>query len=310
MPQAVVWRTMRRLNRRVASLVASGRGPRRTVLLLGTTGRRTGLRRVTPLQFERTGEGYVVASARGERADWFRNAVADPHVTLQVGDRTLTGVARPVLDRGEIADVLELRRRRHPVMIRLIMMTEGVAPWARRPRLERFAAGKAVLAIGAIEDAEPATDAGFVTQAVDLAVRSVASGGGPFGAVVVRDGVVIGTGHNRVTLDGDPTAHAEVVAIRDACRRSGSYSLAGAELFSSCEPCPLCLSAALWARVGRVVFAADRDDAARAGFDDRAFYELLARDRSTWPMAVIQHRVPGAEAPMDAWLALENRAQY
>lgn len=155
-----------------------------------------------------------------------------------------------------------------------------------------------------------AADARLLRQAVDLAVRSVASGGGPFGAVVTRDGVVIGTGQNRVRLDCDPTAHAEVLAIRDACRRSGSFSLAGAELFSSCEPCPLCLSAALWARVDRIVFAADRHDAARAGFDDRAFYELLAQDRSTWPMAVVEHRIPGAEAPMDAWLALEDRAEY
>lgn len=145
---SVMWRGMRRLNERVASLVASGRGPRRTVLLLTTTGRRSGRPRVTPLQFEQTDEGYAVASARGEQADWFRNAVADPHVTLQVGDRTVAGVARPVLDAGEIADFLELRRRRHPVMIRLIMTTEGVAPWAGRERLERFAAGKAVLAIG------------------------------------------------------------------------------------------------------------------------------------------------------------------
>lgn len=154
------------------------------------------------------------------------------------------------------------------------------------------------------------SDARFLTQAVDLGVRSVASGGGPFGAVVVRDGVVIGEGQNRVTLDGDPTAHAEVVAIREACRHTGSHSLAGVELFSSCEPCPLCLAAALWARVGRVVFAANRDDAARAGFDDRAFYELLGRDRSTWPMTVVEDRIPGAEAPMDAWLAFEDRAEY
>lgn len=138
---------MRRLNRRVADLLASGRGPRGTVLVLTTTGRRTGSPRSTPLQYERTDAGYVVASARGERADWFRNAVVDPRVTIQVGDRSVTGTARPVVDPAEIADFLELRRRRHPVMIRLIMMTEGVAPWAGRARLERFAEGKAVLVV-------------------------------------------------------------------------------------------------------------------------------------------------------------------
>lgn len=144
---SLVWRVMRRANRRVARLVASGRGPRRVVALLTTTGRRTGLARVTPLQYERTDDGYVVASARGEHAHWFRNAVADPHVTLRVNGRELRGLATPVLDAAAVADVLEQRRRRHPLMIRLIMMTEGVAPWAGRARLERFAAGKAVLEI-------------------------------------------------------------------------------------------------------------------------------------------------------------------
>ena len=147
-----MWRGMRRLNGRVARLVASGRGPRRTVVLLTTTGRRTGRPRVAPLQFERVDGTYIVASARGEQADWFRNAVADPHVTLQVRDRALRGLARPVLDPGEIADVLELRRRRRPVMIRLIMMAEGVSPWASRARLERFAAGKAMLVIEEIDE--------------------------------------------------------------------------------------------------------------------------------------------------------------
>lgn len=143
-----VWRAMRRLNRRLTGLLASGRGPRGTVLLLTTTGRRSGRQVVTPLQYERVDGRFVVASARGARADWFRNALADPHVTVQVGDRTLTGVARAVQDAGEVADFLELRRRRRPVMVRLLMTAEGVAPWASRARLERFAAGKAILVIG------------------------------------------------------------------------------------------------------------------------------------------------------------------
>ncbi len=146
-----VWRLMRRLNRRLARLVAAGRGPRRIVLLLTTTGRKSALPRVTPLQFEQVDGRYVVASARGDKADWFRNAAADPHVTLGVAGRVMTGLARPVLDAGEVADFLELRRRRHPVMIPLIMMTEGVPPWADRARLERFAAGKAILEIRAVD---------------------------------------------------------------------------------------------------------------------------------------------------------------
>jgi guanine deaminase len=150
----------------------------------------------------------------------------------------------------------------------------------------------------------------WLTQAVALAVDNVASGGGPFGALVVRDGAVLGTGQNRVTRDLDPTAHAEVVAIRDACTSVGDFSLAGSTLYTSCEPCPLCLSAALWARLDRVVHAADRDDAARGGFDDRAFYELFDRPRSEWSMQVENVRLTSAVAPFDAWLAHEDRTAY
>ena len=125
-------------------------------------------------------------------------------------------------------------------------------------------------------------DADWLAVAVGLAVQNVHEGGGPFGAVIVRDGERIGAGQNRVTRDNDPTAHAEVLAIRAACAAIGDFSLAGATLYTSCEPCPLCMSAALWARVDRVVYAADRHDAARGGFDDREFYDLFARDRSTW----------------------------
>jgi guanine deaminase len=113
-----------------------------------------------------------------------------------------------------------------------------------------------------------------------------------------------------VTRDNDPTAHAEIQAIRAACREIGDFSLAGATVYSSCEPCPLCLTACLWARAARVVYAADRDDAAHAGFDDREFYELLAHDRSTWPMPVVAHRVEGADEPMRAWLSWQERVAY
>lgn len=154
------------------------------------------------------------------------------------------------------------------------------------------------------------SDEVWLTRAVDLALTNVAEGGGPFGAVVVRDGEVLATGQNRVTRDLDPTAHAEVVAIRAACARVGDFSLAGAVLYASCEPCPLCVSAALWARVDRVVHAADRDDAARGGFDDRAFYELFDRPRSEWTLAVESLRLPAAAAPFDAWLAHEGRTAY
>lgn len=157
-----------------------------------------------------------------------------------------------------------------------------------------------------------AGDAAWLERAVELAAENVAAGGGPFGAVVVgADGMLLAEGQNRVTRDLDPTAHAEVVAIRAACRAAGDFSLAGATLYSSCEPCPLCLAAALWSRVDRVVFAADRDDAARAGFDDSEFYGLFARDRDGWELPrVTAHRVPTAARPFDLWLAHDARTDY
>ncbi|MDL5155562.1 nucleoside deaminase [Actinomycetospora termitidis] len=156
-------------------------------------------------------------------------------------------------------------------------------------------------------------DETWLREAVALAERNVADGGGPFGAVIVADGRVIARGQNRVTRDMDPTAHAEVTAIRAACRERGDFALPGATLYTSCEPCPLCVSAALWARLDRVVYAADRHDAARGGFDDREFYELFARDPGTWPTRV---EALGAtveldpRAPFDAWLAKTDRVHY
>lgn len=153
-------------------------------------------------------------------------------------------------------------------------------------------------------------DAHWLAHAIELATRNVADGGGPFGALIVRDGISIAEGQNRVTANLDPTAHAEVIAIRAACLELGDFSLAGTTLYTSCEPCPLCLSAALWARVDRVVYAADRDDAARGGFDDREFYELFSRHRDTWHIAIESVRPDNAPQPFDAWLAHEARTGY
>jgi guanine deaminase len=156
----------------------------------------------------------------------------------------------------------------------------------------------------------PAADEAWLQRTIQLATANVAAGGGPFGALIVRDGELVAEGQNRVTATLDPTAHAEVVAIRAACQAVGDFALVGATLYTSCEPCPLCLAAALWARVDRVVFAANRDDAATGGFDDREFYELFARDRSTWHVPVDAMRPANAAAPFDAWLALDGRTDY
>ncbi|MBO0841959.1 MAG: nucleoside deaminase [Nocardioides sp.] len=158
------------------------------------------------------------------------------------------------------------------------------------------------------------TDTMWLEQTVALAVRNVTNGGGPFGAIILRDGILLGTGQNRVTRDLDPSAHAEIVAIRSACQELGSFSLAGCTLYTSCEPCPMCLATGLWARLDRVVYAADRDDAAKGGFDDRAFYELFgsvrANEHPEWPTKVDELRVPDAFAPFEAWLTKPDRTDY
>ncbi len=153
-------------------------------------------------------------------------------------------------------------------------------------------------------------DETWLAHAVSLASANVAEGGGPFGAVIVAADAVLARGQNRVTRDLDPTAHAEVMAIRAACRVRGDFSLVGATLYASCEPCPLCVSASLWARLDRVVYAADRHDAARGGFDDREFYELFARDRSTWRTRVEGMALDIRFEPFDAWLAKVDRVAY
>jgi guanine deaminase len=154
-----------------------------------------------------------------------------------------------------------------------------------------------------------ATDS-WLAHAVRLAEENVAAGGGPFGAAIVRGDELVASGVNQVARTLDPTAHAEVVAIRAACRLIGDFKLTGCVLVSSCEPCPLCLSAALWARVDRVVYAADRNDAAAAGFDDRAFYDLFEQPRASWPLPVVQLSTADRTQPFTAWLARTDRVRY
>jgi deazaflavin-dependent oxidoreductase (nitroreductase family) len=146
MPSQTIYHRMKALNARMAANYRRGIGPTGMVLLLTTTGRRSGLARVTPLQFEEVGGKYYIASARGVDADWFKNILAHPQVHVQVGGREFAAAAEPVTDPGRIADFLELRLRRHPLMVRLIMhLADGLPLRFSRPDLERLAAGKALV---------------------------------------------------------------------------------------------------------------------------------------------------------------------
>ena len=151
----------------------------------------------------------------------------------------------------------------------------------------------------------------FMRRAIALAREGMEKGrGGPFGAVVVHTGRIVGEGCNCVPSTCDPTAHAEVVAIRAACAALGRFDLRGCDVYTSCEPCPMCLSALYWARVDRVFFANDRADAARIGFDDALIYDELSlpRERRTLPLI----RMLDAEArhAFDAWLQKPDRIAY
>ena len=154
-------------------------------------------------------------------------------------------------------------------------------------------------------------DEALLREAIRLArARMLAGRGGPFGAVVARGGIVVAKGWNRVTTGLDPSAHAEIVAIRRACRRLGTFHLEGCVLYSSCEPCPMCLSAAYWARLDRLTWAASREDAAAGGFDDARIYRevaLPAGERSLPSTQML--REEGASVFVD-WLAKSDRVQY
>lgn len=133
----------------------------------------------------------------------------------------------------------------------------------------------------------------YMRRALELAGRNASSeGGGPFGAVIVKDGRIVAEASNSVTVDNDPTAHAEVNAIRQACKALGTFDLSGCELYASCEPCPMCLAACYWAHISKVYYAAGREDAARAGFDDEMIYVEISRPVGSrkLPMSQILHQ--------------------
>ena len=151
----------------------------------------------------------------------------------------------------------------------------------------------------------------FLALAIAEAVRGAQAGqGGPFGAVVVKDGAVIARAANAVAANNDPTAHAEVQAIRAACSALGTFRLDGCDVYASCEPCPMCLGAILWARPRAVYFAATRQDAAKAGFDDAAFYEALGIGGGDFPIVRERVHCEGADAPFVAYAGLPGKVHY
>ncbi len=150
-----------------------------------------------------------------------------------------------------------------------------------------------------------------MARAIQLSLENVRSGrGGPFGAVVVKDGAILSESANEVTATNDPTAHAEVLAIRRACKKLGTFELLDCEIYTSCEPCPMCLGGIYWARLSRVYFANADADAARIGFDDALIYSELARPHSQRKIPMIQIMREQALAAFRAWEDKPNKIEY
>jgi len=154
-------------------------------------------------------------------------------------------------------------------------------------------------------------DRAHLARAVALAREHMHAGeGGPFGAVIVRDGEVLAEGWNQVTSTNDPTAHAEVVAIRRACRAIDDFALPGATLYTSCEPCPMCLASAHWARVSRIVYANTREDAAAIGFDDQLIYDEIPKPVTERLIPTLHAPTLEAKAVFDEWTRKPDKVAY
>lgn len=150
----------------------------------------------------------------------------------------------------------------------------------------------------------------FMARAIQLAAENVKINGGPFGAVIVKNGTIIGEGVNRVALNNDPTAHAEVQAIRNACQHLNSFQLEGCEIYTSCEPCPMCFASIYWARLDKVYFAANHNDADEAGFDDGLIYKelKLKMNERKIPFEEVAHELK--LLPFQEWDQKEDKTKY
>ena len=150
----------------------------------------------------------------------------------------------------------------------------------------------------------------FIREAIRISRQNMENGGGPFGAVIVKDGRIIARSGNAVTLENDPTAHAEINAIREACNYLKDFDLSGCVLYSSCEPCPMCLGAIYWARIDTIYFAADREDAAHAGFDDSFIYREMQKPINDRSIPTHQELRGEAVKTFKEWIDKEDKIQY
>ena len=150
----------------------------------------------------------------------------------------------------------------------------------------------------------------FMQRAIELSIESINSGGGPFGSVIVKDEKIISEGMNRVTVDNDPTSHGEIVAIRNACKKLNTFNLSNCSLYSSCEPCPMCMSAIYWSRIGKVYYANTRDDAKKIDFDDSLIYSEFNKNINERKIPMVQIMRDEALKAFDLWDKKTDKIEY
>ena len=150
----------------------------------------------------------------------------------------------------------------------------------------------------------------FMLKAIELSIKSAETTGGPFGCIIVKDNKIVSEGFNKVTLTNDPTAHGEIVAIREACNKLNTFKLSGCELYSSCEPCPMCLSAIYWSRIDKIFYANTRDDAKNIDFDDSFIYSEINKKIEDRKLQMIQMHRDDALKAFKIWDEKEDKIKY
>ena len=150
----------------------------------------------------------------------------------------------------------------------------------------------------------------FMQRAIELSIESINSGGGPFGSVIVKDEKIISEGMNRVTVDNDPTSHGGIVAIRNACKKLNTFNLSNCSLYSSCEPCPMCMSAIYWSRIGKVYYANTRDDAKKINFDDSLIYSEISKKNEDKKIPIKQMLRDEALKAFELWDKKTDKIEY